>query len=156
MKLIRNPLLIAFLALGACQVRLPIEEARAGGVELEQVRADAPAGTPVQARGPWTELNLKISRATMSKIALWQIYFTVHVIDCRTGALRDVARTKVNGIDPTNFKELRRVMRLSQGQQDYWLVAYILHSPPGSCAKLEGGSYALQKVSSDSAPIKIE
>lgn len=156
MRLVRALPLIAFLALAACEVRLPIEEARAGGVELEQVRADAPAGTPVNARGPWTELNVKVSRATMRKIALWKIYFTVHVIDCRTGAPRDVAQTKVNGIEATDFHELRRVMRMSPSQQHYWLVAYILHSPPGSCAKLEGASYMFQKVSTDSVPIKIE
>ena len=148
--------LVALFALAGCNVRLPIEEARAEGVELAQVQGDAASGTPVEAKGPWTELNVSISRATLSKIALWQLYSSVHVTDCKTGALRDIAWMKVYGIDARQFSRLSRLIRLTPHQQHYWLVGYILHAQPGSCAKLEGGSYLGQKISSENVPIKLE
>jgi hypothetical protein len=147
--------LLAVITLAGCHVRLPIEEARAESVELAQVQNDAAAGTPVDAKGPWTELMLSVSKATLSKIAFWQLYSTVHVVDCRTGTLRDVAWSKVSGSEATNFAELRRLIHQTPGQKHYWLVGYVLHLPPGSCAKLDGGSYLLQKISSDSVPIKF-
>lgn len=148
--------LLALFALAGCDVRLPIEEARAESVELAQVQADAAAGTPVEAKGPWTEINLSISRAALNKIAWLQLYSSVQVTDCKTGGLRDIAWTKVSGIDARNFFQLSRLLRLTPRQQHYWLVGYILHAQPGSCAKLEGGSYLGQKISSENVPIKFE
>jgi hypothetical protein len=155
-RLARTAPLLAAFALAGCQVRLPIEDARAESVELAQVQNDAPAGTPMGAKGPWTEVNLSVSRASLTKIALWQLYSTVRVLDCRSGKLSDIARTKVNGVRTTDFRQLRQVLRQTPGLQHYWLVGYVLHAPPGSCAKLDGGSRLGQTISSDGVPIKFE
>ena len=156
MRLARTSPLVAVVALAACHVQLPIEDARAESVELAQVQNDAPAGTPLGTKGPWTEVNLSVSRTTLTKIALWQLYSTVRVIDCKSGKLRDVARSKVYGLSTTDFQQLRRLLRQTPRVQHYWLVGYVLRAPPGSCAKLEGGNYLGQKISSDSVPIKFE
>jgi hypothetical protein len=153
---LRSLLPLALFALAGCQVRVPIEEARADAVELAQVQGDAAAGTPVEAKGPWTEINISISRDSLRKIAWLQLYSSVRVTDCKTGALWDVARTKINGVESTNFSQLNRLIRLTPRQQHYWLVGYILHGQLGSCAKLEGGSYLGQKISSDNVPIKFD
>jgi hypothetical protein len=154
-KLAQTPFLLAAFAVTGCEIRLPIEEAQAGSVEFDQVKMDAAAGTRLQP-GNWNQLVLRISKATLRKIALWEVYSTVHVIDCKTGVLRDITWTKVNGIEATHFVELRQLVRQTPSQQHYWLVGYVSHLPPRSCAKLDGGSYLLRKISSDSVPIKSE
>jgi hypothetical protein len=155
-RLARTSPLLAVVALAACHVQLPIEDARAESVELAQVQNDTPAGTPLGTKGPWTEVSISVFRATLTKIAFWQLYSAARVIDCKSGKLRDIAWTKVNGVTATDFRQLRRVLRQTPRQQHYWLVGYVLHAPPGSCVKLEGGNYLGQKISSDSVPIKFE
>jgi hypothetical protein len=148
--------LLGVVALAGCHARLRIDQARAESVELEQVKSDAPPGTPIESKGPWTELNLEVPRASLSGIAWLRLPSAVHVIDCRSGALRAVAPTKVYGIDTANFGELRQLIRQTPREQHYWLVGYVLHAPAGSCAKLDDGSYLLEKVSSDIVPVKFD
>ena len=90
----------------------------------------------------------------MEKIARWQLSSTVPLIDCKTGKLNDIAWTTVDGLPSNHFDQLHQLLRSRPNDGQFLLIGYVSHLPPNSCAKFDGGSYLLQKISSASVPVQ--
>jgi hypothetical protein len=143
------------LALSGCHIHLPIEKAEAKAVSHEVVQAKAAAGPPADRAGSWVELRLTVPRETLAKIGRWGLYSRAHVINCRSGALTDVVWMKVDGVEADDFIQIKALLRSKARKQRFVLVGYASKLQPGNCARLNGGSYLLQKIASEPVPIKI-
>lgn len=151
-------LLFLWLPISGCTVRIPVSEAIAVPIaDNESTVLDQQH--PHTTAGKWWQVRATLSRDVVRKIVRWELYTHLRVEDCRSGKLVAIASSV--GIEGTDgdFKKSRRQLDLDE-QQPSFVIAEPMLVPTSKtfqplCARLEGGSYTLQTISSSPVAIRF-
>jgi len=147
---------LAALLIAGCSVRLPVTQATAEPLSNAEVSrlSDRPS-----VPGDWYDVKAVLPRASVGKIARWELYTHIIVEDCRTGdTVGVVPSAQVEGMDG-DFRRLRRLLQSAGNRSEFVLSGaafFPANKPRGNlCLRLEGGSYTLQKITSDGVALRL-
>jgi hypothetical protein len=136
-----------------------MNEATADRLSDKDVQRLNESGRDASVPGTWFRISAVLPRASVRKIARWELYTHIHVEGCRTGQLvAIVSSAKVEGTDG-DFHRVRELLR-----SDPRRTAFVLSGPAffqqgkpleQLCLRLEGGSYTLQKIITNRLPLKF-
>jgi hypothetical protein len=149
---------LSSLLLGGCYVRLPVSHAVAVPVPRKEA-AELDKREARDVPGRWFRVDVTISRETLRKTIQWELYTHILVEDCRTGGLVGIASSV--GIEGTegNFERARQRLDADQRRETFVISEPVFfqagHPFDGLCVRLDGGSYTLQKISSEPVPLRV-
>lgn len=145
--------------LSGCSVELPVAEATARPATDAEVQRIIGSGD-VDGLGSWTAITAVVDRETVERIAGWQLYTHMPIVDCVTGASSNIASNPtIDGVSADDFHALDRLLAAQSGRSVFRLEGFVFARPPVSwqrqCLQLDGGSYTFQTIASDRVPIRF-
>jgi hypothetical protein len=149
----------AELLLQSCSVELQIDSAMGRPLTRYEVDHLNKIGKGASGPGSWFLVGVNVPRSTAEKIVRWELYTHILIEDCRTGERVSIAPAVGVGDGGDSFDVIRKLLRVD-GRQSTFAIggnAFFQHgqSLVGLCARLEGGSYTLQKIASGETPIEF-
>ena len=152
-------IVLSSLLLGGCYVRLPISEAVAQPISDEEAATmpERLARPPVP--GKWFRVRVVLPRESVRKIARWELSTHFYVEGCTTRELVGVASSvEIEGTDG-DFGHIRQLLRDDAATQKFIMNEPVFmqagKKPDRLCLRIDGGSYTLQKISTDPVSLRL-
>lgn len=132
--------------------------ARAASPEEIQDDPEASSARPDGA-GAWVKLQALISREDAERVARWEVYPHVHIVECSTGRETNVGtEPRLGGIRFADANAIRAALRIHPLERTYQVRSLVFAREKDfqtpQCLKFRGGSYTGHKIVETPVPIR--
>ncbi|WP_267395716.1 MULTISPECIES: hypothetical protein [unclassified Sphingomonas] len=157
------PLIIAAgltTMLVGCSVGINPTQVVARAASPEEIHNDPEASSArPDAAGAWVMLQALISREDAERIARWEVYPHVYIVECATGRETNVGtEPRLNGIQIADANAMRAALRSHPVKRTYQMRSLVfareMDFQTPQCLKFRGGSYTGQKMVETPVPIR--
>ena len=145
--------------LAGCSVQIGATKAVAEAASVKDVNdAEASVGHP-DGKGVWVRILALVDRKSVQRVALWEIYSHVHIVQCASGRETNVGtEPMLEGVDFTNPHAVTAFLTGHPAMQAFRLRS-LIYAREGDfktpqCLQFEGGSYIGQKITQMPIPIR--
>lgn len=146
--------------LSGCSVQIDATQAVARIASAKEVQGEPEASSShPEGIGVWVTVGALIAREDVDRVARWEVYPHVYIVECSTGRQTNIGtEPTVEGIQFADANSMRKLLKSYSTKQTFEMQSLIFARggdfKTPQCLQFRGGSYTGQKVVQARIPIR--